>query len=237
MAKTYKARHLMASFLVGSLFFSGIGYAATSATNIKVFFQPLKYYFDGVEKKAPDDQQGFVYNGTTYVPLRFVSESFGKKIGYDGPTSSIYVGKQKEGTVTYLEEMQTITAEGDGINVGNFTTNMGEKYVHGIYSRHNYYGGYGHIKNEYILNGNYKAFEAYLAPNEGWNTSPKADAIGQLKVYADEKLVYSSGGVASDITKPIFVNVDLTGVLKVRIELDSEWDREGLGLLDAKFIQ
>lgn len=232
MAKTYKARHLMASFLVGSLFFSGIGYAATSATNIKVFFQPLKYYFDGVEKKAPDDQQGFVYNGTTYVPLRFVSESFGKKIGYDGPTSSIYVGKQKEGTVTYLEEMQTITAEGDRINVGNFTTNMGEKYVHGIYSRYN-----GSIKNEYILNGNYKAFQAYLAPNEGWNTSPKVDAIGELKVYTDDKLVYSSGGVSSDITKPIFVNVDLTGALKVRIEFDSARYREGLGLLDAKFIQ
>lgn len=36
---------------------------------------------------------GFVYEGTTYVPLRFMAESLGKEVAWDGKTSSIFVGR------------------------------------------------------------------------------------------------------------------------------------------------
>ena len=71
MVKNKGLRYVTVGVVLGGVLFSGVSYAAT-AINIAVNFQPLKYFFDGVEKKAPADQQGFIYNGTTYVPLRFV---------------------------------------------------------------------------------------------------------------------------------------------------------------------
>ncbi|MGG1518472.1 NPCBM/NEW2 domain-containing protein [Paenibacillus oryzisoli] len=249
MNKTFKAKHLIASFLAGSLFFSGISFAASSS-NIEVFFQPLKYYFDGIEKMAPDDQQGFIYNGTTYVPLRFVAESLGQKVDYDGPTTSIYVGKPKEGQVTYMEEMKTHTYKNiynDDSNqyakqAASFTTNTGVQFTHG-YTYKTYSCNFAKMLDlvtyEYLTNGQYKSFEAFIAPDSGWNKLPKTDNIGQIKIYADEKLVYDSGGVSSDISKPIKVAVDLTGALKVKVVVSVGGfcsSASSIGLLDAKFI-
>lgn len=79
-------------FVCGALFFSGLTYAATDAARIDVYFRKLQYYFDGESKQPPKDLQGFIYKDTTYVPLRFLSESLGKPVSWDDATSSIYVG-------------------------------------------------------------------------------------------------------------------------------------------------
>ena len=61
---------------------------------------------------------------------------------------------------------------------------------------------------------------------------PKSEDIGRLKIDAEDKLVDDSGAIASDITQPVKVEVDLTGALKVQIVADGT----KLGLLDARFI-
>jgi hypothetical protein len=76
----------------GAMFFSGLSYAATSAVGIEVHFHDIRYYFDGVNKQPPQNLQGFIYKDTTYVPLRFMSESLGKPVVWEGATSSICVG-------------------------------------------------------------------------------------------------------------------------------------------------
>ncbi|MBP1155327.1 MULTISPECIES: peptidylprolyl isomerase [unclassified Paenibacillus] len=44
--------------------------AYASGTQIEVYFNKLKYMFDGIEKKPTAEQgEGFIYNGTTYVPV------------------------------------------------------------------------------------------------------------------------------------------------------------------------
>ncbi|MDU0199648.1 copper amine oxidase N-terminal domain-containing protein [Paenibacillus sp. MAH-36] len=79
-------------FVCGALFFSGLTYAATDSVGIDVYFRKLQYYFNGENKQPPKDLQGFIYKDTTYVPLRFLSESLGKPVSWDDATSSIYVG-------------------------------------------------------------------------------------------------------------------------------------------------
>ncbi|WP_281887062.1 stalk domain-containing protein [Paenibacillus sp. YYML68] len=78
----------LGAMLTGTAAFAG-------GTQIEVYFRELKYMFDGVQK-IPNAEQGagFIYNGTTYVPLRFVSESIGKDISFDNDTGTIYVGKR-----------------------------------------------------------------------------------------------------------------------------------------------
>ena len=56
----------------------------------------VKIYVDGVEMK-PTDANGkpvdtFIYNGTTYVPLRAVSQSLGENVQWDGATQTVYIG-------------------------------------------------------------------------------------------------------------------------------------------------
>ncbi|WP_173109186.1 stalk domain-containing protein [Paenibacillus qinlingensis] len=85
-------------FVCGALFFSGLSYAATDPIGIDVYFRKLQYYFDGEMKQPPPDLQGFIYKNTTYVPLRFLTESLGKPVGWDDTTSSIFVGDKPQQT-------------------------------------------------------------------------------------------------------------------------------------------
>lgn len=78
-------------------------YAA--GTSIEVFFHPLRYYVDGVEKLPVSGKQGFVYQETTYVPLRFVAESLGKEVVWDGKTNSIYIGEKPEGNIAITKDV------------------------------------------------------------------------------------------------------------------------------------
>lgn len=51
----------------------------------------LKYVFNGVEKVPDSNGQGFIYKGTTYVPLRFIGESLNKEVSWDDDTGAIWV--------------------------------------------------------------------------------------------------------------------------------------------------
>lgn len=84
-----KVKGLILGLTIGSVLSGTVAFAA--GTQIEVAFRNLTYMFDGVEK-APIDGKGFIYEGTTYVPLRFMSDSLGKKVAFDEATSTIWVG-------------------------------------------------------------------------------------------------------------------------------------------------
>lgn len=232
MNKLSKLKYLSIGSILGAILFSGVGYAATTLTSINVAFMPLKYFFDGVEKPGPSDQQGFIYNGTTYVPLRYMAETLNKKVGWEGKTSSIYIGKQQEGTITYLEELKAHTVGPGGYSGiykrDNWETNMGDKYVHAFDTGNGY--------SEYLINAEYSKFEAYLAPGNYYAGKTKVYNIGQIIIYGDDKIIYKSPTISSDATSPLKIDVDVTGVLKLKVESVVDYSSQNLfGLLDAKF--
>ncbi len=68
--------------------------AAGSLVNISVT-PGMKLSIDG-ESFVPRDATGkavdvFAYNGTTYVPIRAISEAFGKEVGYDAATQTAVI--------------------------------------------------------------------------------------------------------------------------------------------------
>ncbi|MFK7692501.1 peptidylprolyl isomerase [Paenibacillus sp. HJGM_3] len=91
-----KLKGLVVGLALGTMMTGSLTYAATS-TDIGVYFRELKFVFDGMEKAPPEGQQGFIYNDTTYVPLRFVSESLGKDVNFDNDTGTIWIGKNYGG--------------------------------------------------------------------------------------------------------------------------------------------
>jgi foldase protein PrsA len=84
-----KLKGILVGLTIGTLISGTAAYAG--GTQIEVAFGALKYMFDGVEK-APAEGKGFIYEGTTYVPLRFVSESLGKPVEWDEVNQTIWIG-------------------------------------------------------------------------------------------------------------------------------------------------
>lgn len=86
------------------------GFAATVAKNITVY-TGITLYYDGV-KVEPKDATGkkvapLLYNGTTYLPVRAISNLFGEAINWDGSTQSVYIGDMP-GKKTYLVGASTV---------------------------------------------------------------------------------------------------------------------------------
>ncbi|NHN30878.1 peptidylprolyl isomerase [Paenibacillus agricola] len=90
-----KVKGLVLGLTIGVMLTGSIAYA--SGSQIEVYFKNIKYMFDGYEKNPTLEQgEGFIYNGTTYVPLRYISETLGKEVQWDGDTETIWVGKKAD---------------------------------------------------------------------------------------------------------------------------------------------
>lgn len=101
---------LVALLLAGLILLAGVVYAA-GTQKIDVTFQDFKYYFNGVEKQIPAGKSGFVYQGTTYVPLRFVAENLGKEVVWDEKTLAIRI-QEPSGAKKYAQNYEDGTYRG-----------------------------------------------------------------------------------------------------------------------------
>lgn len=186
--------------------------AALAGKTIQVF-TGVDIYVDDV-KLEPKDVNGnpvevFVYNGTTYLPVRAVGEAVGKVIQWEGKTNSVYLGKHRgETPAVWLQDLDYFT--GDRLKVyENKQDNMGDFHTYAI--------NCDDIRNVYMLNGQYSKltgvfFQTY---ENRYYTSVKAT----LSIYGDGELLYS-GTMAGGI-KPTEFSVDLTGVLELKIVTDN----------------
>lgn len=104
-----KVKGLIVGLTIGSVLSGTVAFAA--GNQIEVAFRNLTYMFDGVEK-TPTEGKGFIYEGTTYVPLRFMSDALGKKVEFDDATSTIWVGNNPNQVVA--------TYEGGKVTKGEF---------------------------------------------------------------------------------------------------------------------
>ncbi|MGB9695225.1 MAG: stalk domain-containing protein, partial [Caldisericaceae bacterium] len=80
---------------------ASVAYASSGNKNILVAFRNIKIIINGEAKTS--SQEPFIFNGSTYVPLRFVSESVGMSVNWDGPTNTIDI-EPLPNTVTVKSE-------------------------------------------------------------------------------------------------------------------------------------
>lgn len=67
--------------------------AAQTPERVEVYYAPLKLLFDGKQYAPSGGQQGFLYNDSTYVPLRFITYALNKDIAWDGETYTVSISK------------------------------------------------------------------------------------------------------------------------------------------------
>ncbi|MNI13166.1 Foldase protein PrsA 3 precursor [compost metagenome] len=105
-----KMKGLIVGLTIGTMLTGSV--ALASGTQIEVAFRNLKYMFDGVEK-APTDQKSFIYDGSTYVPIRFISEALGKPVEWDEANETIWIGNNPTRLVASYEGGQVTSGQFD----------------------------------------------------------------------------------------------------------------------------
>ncbi|TXK71832.1 copper amine oxidase N-terminal domain-containing protein [Paenibacillus sp. N3.4] len=82
-------------FIAGALVFGSVGVAAASSSKtIEVLFNVKDVKINNVSKMP--EQQPFIYEGTTYVPLRYIAENLGSDVGWDEVNQTVTInGKQR----------------------------------------------------------------------------------------------------------------------------------------------
>lgn len=219
MIKTY-----LAGFLTGSLFFSGIAYAATQ--QISVDFIPIKYIVDG---KIQETNSSFLYNGVPYAPVGFVGEKVGKQVTWSQANSTVTIGtpvaKGKSSvrlstlpyTMPYgLKNSQSVT---DNWEKGKFTVG-GKAYVNGIG-----YEGVDDVANDRLsnstrqvfsfqLNGKFTKLSGILANDD--KSPVKKDTV-IWRISGDGQLLFESGEQKAGVGQ--LAEVDVTGVKVLTVEI------------------
>lgn len=84
-------KKFIVTFLVGMLLLGGLSVQAVNWQTIYVSNAIKKIYINNSEVQT--SKEPFVYNNTTYVPLRFISESLGYDVQWDKTSASVKIGK------------------------------------------------------------------------------------------------------------------------------------------------
>ncbi len=210
-----KQMHRVRDFLAGALtmaLVAGLAVPAGAAMASKTIqvLTGAEIYVDGVEME-PTDANGnpvetFVYNGTTYVPLRAVSEYLGKAVSWDGANQRVYIG-EAPGMKQYLLSVCQPYEVSDFYTQATYTM-AGEKYANGFVI-----GKYGpkYAWAMFNLNGKYDTLSFDIGHIDG-----EAMKETQYNIYLDDELVFSVDLSPEDM--PQHYEVPLNGALKMKIE-------------------
>ncbi len=246
MFKTKKSRTILV-LLALVLTLSVTVFAKQATETISVMYDNIKILIDGVEYTAKDANgnviEPFIYNGTTYLPVRGIANAFDKNVDWEPQTSTVILGSKN---YDWLDQMGYANYETSAAHntLTAWDTNQkaddGIKYDRGLKLKL-YYGAdenndgtYSSYQNvEYLLNNNYKSFRGKLVCVDYNN---EQSAI--IKIYGDGNLLYTSPPMSKG-TKTVEFDIDISNykVLKINADIPnlmSDYDQTTVGIVDAR---
>ncbi len=227
---------LIAGVLICVMLPCGVAFAKQATEAIKVTYNNIKILIDGKEYQ-PTDVNGnvvepFIYNGTTYLPVRAIANAFDKEVDWEAQTSTVTLGSKN---YDWLDQMGYVDYSYTGI--ANQYKPIGKKtkmtdgltFDRGLMFSLNDCsegGKVGTIVNNdgtmecslflsYLTNSNYKTFEGEISHFD--DNYSYGSAI--IKFYGDGNLLYTSPIVAKDMKTTKFnVNIEGVKLLKISVE-------------------
>ena len=181
-------------------------------TTISVAYKNIKIYADGNLVSTSDSNEAFIYNGTTYLPVRAVGEAFNKAVNWDGKNSAVYIGAQPASMsqpTVLLEDLDYFTKTAYISELRS-----GGKDNLGIVHNSGYTIEAGNI--HYLLNGKYKTFKGIVGVSYDERDSNRES---KFKVYGDGKLLYASPILTAGVKTQEF-DIDVTGVINLELEVE-----------------
>jgi hypothetical protein len=124
VSKPFRVFLLIFSFTIA--FGSSAAVFAQSKSTIKVTYAPIHFVYDGKEYAPPEDQRGFIYKGSTYVPMHFITYMLNKGIHWNGDTYTVTVSAPDQGESILIDEYNLNTrvrnSEITKVNTANLTS-------------------------------------------------------------------------------------------------------------------
>jgi len=179
----------------------------------------------------PKDANGnpvetFVYNGTTYLPVRAIGQAFGQTVEWDAATQSVYLGKRAARTTpdVWLKDMDYFNSTGSTfLSVESDKDNLGDTHQNPVY---------GAFSRTYKLNGQYSSLAGVFYQRYEQRSRTETNTF---KVYVDGKLVYENTMTAGK--EPADFNINLTGALEVEIQFNKDYGPHLAALGDCGFYK
>lgn len=208
-----QSRHFVTGLICGILLitFLGVAVASPIEKNITALYNNIKIYVDG-NLVTPKDVNGkivepFIYEGTTYLPVRAVGEALNKMVDWDGSTQSIYIGVRPGVAIRLSEQVrpyQKSSYYAEYPDEGSFKM-AGNQYYNGVTA---HYSGAHALYN---LDSKYEQLSGVYGPIDG--TTGKSC---EINFYGDGKLLKCLESQYGDMPKDFSVN--LQGVMQLKIE-------------------
>lgn len=204
--------------------------AALAGKTIQVF-TGVDVYVNDV-KVNPKDANGnpvevFVYNGTTYLPIRAIGNALGMPVQWEGKTNSAYVGKhQGDKPAVWLKDLDYFNKKGTGFTVlEGGTDNLGVTHQNSL-TLNNYYYYNQSTSYTYKINGQYSAISGIFYHQYAYRDESRSST---LKIYGDGECIYTAS-VSNEI-EPIDFYVSLAGVLELKVVLSGDCLRDGIAAI------
>ena len=238
MFKTKKSRTILV-LLALVLTLSVTVFAKQATETISVMYDNIKILIDGVEYTAKDANgnviEPFIYNGTTYLPVRGIANAFDKNVDWEPQTSTVILGSKnydwldQMGYAEYYsstsEDIMSAIAE-KTVMSDNTKYSRGLKFLLKDWCYPSGNGGAIELDNgkyeceqsvSFLLNNNYYDFEGIISCCET-NTSSNVSSI--IKFYGDGQLIYTSPVISKGMKSTDFnVKVDGIKLLKIKAEI------------------
>lgn len=209
-----------------------IAVTATGTVTSKMIevFYGVSIYVDDSLLDARDANgkpvEAFIYNGTTYLPVRAISEAVGKGVQWDGKTRTVYLGKHNgEKPAVWLKDMDAFHKEGTVTFTESEQDNTGKTYQHTVRAASG--------KNTYLLNGQYSKITGTIGILQE-SREASSGAYAPLRIYGDDELLYETVVRGGEL--PQEFSVDLTGVLQMRVEFDGYWEGQTVADIYLAFL-
>lgn len=186
--------------------------ASSVGKQLTAFYDGIKIVING-ETVQPKDANGnivepFIVDGTTYLPVRAISEALGKEVSWDGKTSTVYIGAnaQINQPTIWLNKIEPLSGYSMDSNAGSIKDNAGKSYDNHI----SQLAAEGAV---YAVNCQYSTLTGKLII---LNSDKDTQISYRLKVYADDKLVYTSAPMTRGSSVQEF-KVDINNSAKIKL--------------------
>ena len=197
---------------------TALGSPTWTTRNISVLQGGIRTVVNGQQVTLRDAQgrviEPMVFEGSTFVPLRAISEALGYPVSWDGATTTVYVGRQPQGT-PFLQAAPWFERS----RMETRTVNMlGNPYANAIVT--GIIGGWSH----HNLNAQFSTLSGTIGRIDG--TGSRAGEISTVSFIGDGRELASFN--VDGNTMPTEISVDVTGVLVLRIQitLPSQWSSQ-----------
>lgn len=100
MKRNYKKLALIMAIMLFTLSIASSGFAANTVAKLEAYYRNIKVYKNGMQVQFTHEP--FIVNGTTYVPLRDMSEMLDKDVTWDGTTYSIGINDKPGSNINDL---------------------------------------------------------------------------------------------------------------------------------------